>query len=162
MRKKVRGSKRKLRSLAFKIDSVFRNIPEENFSHDKYWKYHLPSTSKLIDSINSSSKLRRRFLQLLIDNLVKLDIIIKDKYNALLFVSFPFLSHSRIDIRIDRKLFETLINNTEWTSLKSERNIIKEMDLALPKEYKVKGYIHIPADSNTKSTEEYWIIWKDR
>jgi hypothetical protein len=154
VRNKVRGSKRKLRSLGSKIDSIFGNVTNESFAHDKILHYRLPSPTKLVDSTNSSCKLRKRFLRLLIDHLIELDGMIKDKYRTLLFVSLPFLSHSRIDLCIDEKYFEKLINNAEWTPMKPERNIVRELNLSMPKEYGVKGYLH--------STEEYWFIWKNR
>jgi hypothetical protein len=165
IRKKVRGSKRKLRSFGSKLESVLLDIPEESFARDKVWHYHLPSPSKLVDSTNTSYKLRRRFLQLLADKLTELDGIVKGKYRTLLLVSLPLLSHSRIDICIDSKHFEKLISNTDspsnWTPLGPEKNIIKELNLAFPAEYRSRGFFRKSADPNSKLVEENWIIWKE-
>jgi hypothetical protein len=164
IRKKVRGSKRRLRSFGNKLEAVLLEIPDENFARDKVWKYHLPSPSKLVDSTNTSNKLRKKFLQLLSDKLIELDTIINGKYRALLIISLPFLSKSRIDICIDSKYFEKLISNTDspanWTPLSSEKNILKELNLTLPNEYKSKGFSRSSADPNNKTAEENWIIWK--
>ena len=161
-RKKVRGSKRKLHSFERKLDSILSSIPDEHLPHDKSWRYHLPSPHKLIDSTNSSHKLRKRFVQLLADELVKLDSSIKGKYETLLSISLPFLSQSRIEICIDNRHFEGLLNKTDspsgWTPTSPDKNIIKELNLALPTEYSAKGY----SRNSTDSIEENWIIWKAR
>jgi hypothetical protein len=164
IRKKVRGSKRKLHSLEFKLESVLLDIPSESFARDKVWHYHLPSPSKLVDSTNSSNKLRKKFLQLLADKLVELDGATKGKYRTLLFISLPFLSRSRIDICIDPKYFEKLISGSDspsnWAPLSSDKDIIKEFNLILPAEYKSTGFFRKSTDLNIKMIEENWLIWK--
>ena len=161
VRKKVRGSKRKLQLLGRKLDSVLLSIPDESLPHDKSWRYHLPSPDRLVDSTNSSFKLRRRFVQLLADKLAELDSSIKGKYKTLLFLSLPLLSHSRIEVCVDSKHFEELINNPDtsstWSPIRHSRSIIREFSLALPPEYQSKGYFKTSTDSKT---EENWIIWK--
>jgi hypothetical protein len=163
IRKKARGSKRKLHSIERRLDSILLNIPAESLPHDKFWRYHLPNPAKLIDSTNSSRKLRKKFLQLLADKLFELDSNIKGKYKTLLFLSLPFLSQSRIDICIDAKYFEKLLNNIDapstWTPLSPDRSIIRELNIALPTEYRARGYSRNSTDS--KSMEENWIIWKE-
>jgi hypothetical protein len=163
VRKKVRGSKRKLRSLGRKLDSILLCIPDENLPHDKSWRYHLPSPDKLIDSTNSSYKLRRRFIQLLADKLHELDLSIKDKYNSLLFLSFPLLSHSRIEVCVDGKHFEKLVHNSDaastWSTIADGRSITREFGIALPPEYQEKGYFET---SKKLKGGENWIIWKSR
>jgi hypothetical protein len=86
VRKKVRGSKRKLQSLGRKLDSILLIIPDENLPRDKSWRYHLPSPDRLVDSTNSSFKLRKRFVQMLADKLTELDASIEGKYKTLLFL----------------------------------------------------------------------------
>ncbi len=163
IRKKVRGSKRKLLSFGTKLESILRNIPNESFGHDKVWHYHLPNPSKLVDSTHSSKKLRKEFLQLLVDKLIELDDLIKRKYQALLLVSVPFLSQSRIDICIDPRYFEQLVNNTvspgNWTAL-SSGNIARELNLSLPNDYRVKGFLRTSKYVDKRFVEENWIIWK--
>jgi hypothetical protein len=87
----------------------------------------------------------------------------KRKYQALLLVSVPFLSQSRIDICIDSKYFEQLVNNTatpgNWTPLSSE-NIVRELNLSLPNDYHVKGFVRSSKDIDGRLAEENWIIWK--
>ena len=166
IRMKVRGSKRKLHSLEKKLDSVLLGIPEESLPHDKSWRYHLPSPSKLIDSTDSSYKLRKKFLQLLADKLVELDNSVKGKYKTLLYVSLPFLSQSRIEICVDSKYFEKILNKSDvpstWTPISSGKDIMKELNLAMPTEYRAKGYSRHSTDMNTKQIEENWIIWKEK
>jgi hypothetical protein len=165
IRKKVRGSKRKLHSLEFRLESVLLDIPSESFARDKVWHYHLPSPSNLVDSTNSSNKLRKKFLQLLADKLVELDRTTEGKYRTLLFISLPFLSRSRIDICIDPKYFEKLTSGADslsnWTPLSSDEDVIKEFRLSLPPEYRSKGFFRKSADLNIKIIEENWIIWKE-
>ena len=163
VRKKVRGSKRKLLSFGIKLESILRNIPNEDFGHDKVWHYHLPNPSGLVDSTHSSKKLRKEFLQLLVDKLIELDDLMKRKYQALLLVSVPFLSQSRIDICVDSRYFEQLVDNTaapgDWAPL-SSGNIARELNLSLPNEYRVKGFLRVSKDSQRRVVEENWIIWK--
>jgi hypothetical protein len=163
VRKKVRGSKRKLQSLGRKLDSILLSIPDESLPRDKSWRYHLPSPDRLVDSTNSSFKLRKRFVQLLADKLTELDISIEGKYKTLLFLSLPLLSHSRIEVCVDSKHFEKLINNPDtastWSPMTHGRSIIREFSLALPAEYQAKGYFRTSTDLKT---EENWIIWKSR
>jgi hypothetical protein len=163
-RKKVRGSKRKINSFGSKLDLILMGIPDESLPHDKIWRYHLPSPHKVVDSVNSSRKLRRRFLQLLADKLVELDSGIKGKYKAFLSIALPFLSQSRIEICIDEKYLENLINKTDaqlaWTPIGQERDIIRELNIAIPTEYRAKGYLRNATDLNTRVVEENWIIWK--
>ena len=164
IRKKVRGSKRKIASLERKLDSILLSIPDESLPHGKSWRYHLPRPSKLVDSTNSPYRLRKKFLQLLADKLVELDSTIEGKYKTLLLLSFPFLSDSRIDICVDNKYFEKLLNNEEapssWTPMSADKDIVKELNIAMPKGYASKGYFRISTDLNTRRTEENWIIWK--
>jgi hypothetical protein len=163
VRKKVRGSKRKLRSLGRKIDSVLLSIPDESLPRDKSWRYHLPSPDRLVDSTNSSFKLRKRFVQMLADKLTELDTSIEGKYKTLLFLSFPLLSHSRIEVCVDSKHFEKLISNPDttstWSPIMDGRSIIRDFNLALPAKYQAKGYFRTSADLKT---EENWILWKSR
>jgi hypothetical protein len=160
VRKKVRGSKRKLRSFGRELDSILLSIPDKTLPHDKSWRYHLPSPNKLVDSTDSSWKLRRRFVQLLADKLVELDDGVKGKYRALLFLSLPLLSNSRIEICVDKKRVEELIGNPDaastWTPI-IERSIIREFRIALPTEYVGKGYCRMSTGSKI---EESWIIWR--
>ena len=134
-RKKVRGSKRKLRSFERKLQSIAVDIPSESFARDKVWHYHLPNPSKLVDSTHSSHKLRRKFLGTLTETLAELDRTTKGKYRALLLVSLPFLSKSRIDICIDPKHFEKLVSSTDspqdWKTISAPRNIVEELHLVL-------------------------------
>ncbi len=164
VRKKVRGSTRRLHSFERQLGSLLLGIPDESLPHDKTWRYHLPSPEKLIDSTQSSNKLRRKFLQLLVDKLVELDGSIKGKYSALLSVTLPFLSQSRIEICVDDKHFEKLTNKTDapstWTPLGQERNIVKELNIAVPTGYRAKGYAGKSTGANARATEENWIIWK--
>ena len=165
VRKKVRGSKRRLQSFERKLDSILGRIPDANLPHDKSWQYHLPSPHKLIDSTSSSFKLRKKFLQLLADKLVELDSSTKGAYATLLCISVPFLSKSRIEICIDRRHFDTLRSKTgaasSWRQISAERNIVAEFNIALPKEYRAQGYFRSSADSKN-GIEEDWMIWKDR
>jgi Protein of unknown function (DUF3916) len=164
IRKKVRGSKRKLHSFERRLDSVLLGIPNESLPHDKSWRYHLPSPHKLIDSTDSSTKLRKRFLQLLADKLIALDSMVKGTYKTFLSISLPFLSQSRIEICVDSKYFEKLVNKTDalatWTPAHADKNIIKELNLAVPAGYRARGYVRKSSDTNSKLIEENWIIWK--
>ena len=163
IRKKVRGSKRKLHSFGRRLDSVLLGIPGESLPHGKSWRYHLPSPQKLIDSTDSSTKLRKRFLQLLADKLIELDGIVNGKYKTFLSISLPFLSRSQIEICVDSKYFETLVNKTDapstWTPAGADKNIVTELNLDVPAEYRARGYIR-KSDDNANLREENWIIWK--
>ena len=160
VRKKVRGSKRKLQSIGRKLDSILLSIPDEALPHDKSWRYHLPSPDRIVDSTNSSFKLRKKFVQMLSEKLTELDVSIKGKYQTLLFVSLPLLSHSRIEVCVDRKHFEKLINNPDtsstWSPIADRRSIIKEFSLSLPATYQAKGYSRTSSDLKM---EENWLIW---
>jgi hypothetical protein len=164
IRKKVRGAKRKLRSLERGLDSILLRLPEESLPHGKSWRYHLASPAKLVDSADSSFKLRKKFLQLLADRLVELDGSLKGGYRAFLLLSFPFLSHSRIEVCVDKEHLERLVNNAEspstWTATGPERDLIKDLDIALPAHYGAKGYSRLSPDSKTRIVEENWFIWK--
>ena len=161
LRKKVRGSKRKLQALGRKLDSILLSIPEETLPRDKTWRYHLPSPDRLVDSADSSFKLRKRFVQLLSDKLIELDRSINGKYKTLLFFSLPLLSHSRIEVCVDSKHLEELISNPDaastWSPITDGKSIINEFSLTLPPEYKEKGYCRTSADS---ARQENWIIWR--
>jgi Protein of unknown function (DUF3916) len=163
VRKKVRGSKRKLQSLGRKLDSILLSIPDEDLPRDKSWRYHLPSPDRLVDSTNSSLKLRKRFVQMLSDKLTELDDSIEGKYKTVLFLSLPLLSHSRIEVCVDSKHFEKLINNPDttstWLPITDGRTVIREFGLAMPAEYRAKGYFRTSTDLKT---EENWLIWKSR
>lgn len=163
IRKKVRGSKRKLNSFERALDSIVLGMPHESLPHDKSWRYHLPSPHKVVDSVKSSLKLRKKFLQLLADKLVELDNSSKGRYKTLLSITLPLLSQSRIEICVDDKYFEKLIDGTDghsgWTPM-SQGSIIRELNVALPAEYRAKGYSRNPTEVNTKNVEENWIVWK--
>jgi len=161
LRKKVRGSKRKLQALGRKLDSVLLSIPEEGLPRDKTWRYHLPSPDRLVDSAASSFKLRKRFVHLLCDKLIELDRSINREYKTVLFFSLPLLSHSRIEVYVDSKHFENLISNPDgastWSPKTDGKSIIREFSLELPPEYQEKGYYRTSADS---PRQENWIIWR--
>lgn len=163
IRKKVRGAKRRFRSLGGRIGTILESIADKSFARDKVLQYQLPDPSRLVDSTNSPRKLRKRFIQLLIDQLVELDGSIKGKGRALLIVSIPFLSKSRIDICLDSRHFQKLLDNTatpsSWVAAESG-NIVKELNLSLASPYQVKGFVRNAKDRERNYIEENWIIWK--
>jgi hypothetical protein len=146
------------------LDSTLLGIPHESLPHDKSWRYHVPSPHKVVDSVNSSVKLRRKFLQLLADKLVELDGTIKGTYKTLLCITLPLLSQSRIEICVDDKYREKLIDRTdapsEWSPMRDDRNIVKELNIALPAEYSARGYSRNQTDAKRRDLEENWFIWK--
>jgi hypothetical protein len=56
------------------------------------------------------------------------------------------------------------LNNADapsiWTPIGADKNIIKELNIALTTQYQAKGYLRISSDSKTKLQEENWFIWK--
>ena len=164
IRKKVRGSKRKLRTLERRLGEILLSIHDQSLPHDKSLCYQVPSPNKLVDSTNSPNKLRRKFVQLLADNLIEIDRSLNGKYEAFLAISLPFLSQSRIEICIDNKHFDKMINKTDapstWKPMSPNKSLIEELNLTVPAQYHVKGYFRNATDANI--VEENWIIWKTR
>jgi hypothetical protein len=100
----------------------------------------------------------------LADKLVELDSSLQGRYKSLLFLSLPFLSDSRIEVCVDIKHFERLVDNSDdpssWIRLEADRDIIRELNIAVPSEYKARGFSRAPGEPEKGPREEKWILWK--
>ena len=165
IRKKVRGSNRKLHALERRLDSILLRLPEERLPHGKSWRYHLASPARLVDSADSSFKLRRRFVQLLADRLVELDDSLNGRYRTLLFLSFPFLSRSRIEVCVDKEYFQKLLDNAgepaDWKPIGPGKNIVRDFAIALPPRYTARGYSRLSPRAKGTLAEETWCVWRE-
>jgi hypothetical protein len=163
-KKKVRGAKRKSVIMVREIKSWTEEFPEVDLEYG-YWHIHMPFAQTFIDSTKTPSSVRRLCIQTLI-NQVEYLINIKPKLDlsvrVVAAINLPSLSDSQIIIFFGDKHYNSFFDRSDefqrWISLPKERNIVREWQLKISENMKIKGYKEEIFDENSKSISELWFI----
>ncbi|MPM60133.1 hypothetical protein SDC9_106980 [bioreactor metagenome] len=165
IKKKVRGQKRKLSNLKRRFESLSEFFPDDSYVNDKYYHFHFPGAQNLVDSKNSTSKLRKTCIQLMIDsayNLYKKRPESNVNNRIVCAIDLPFIWDSQVIIFYDKDYFKDFFNrdtdDQRWTEIKSNSSIIDLFGLKCPDGFLVKGFIEEIEDEDYKFKGQIWFI----
>ena len=138
LKSKVRGQRRKFLKLKQRLKELGLFFPEDNFVHDKYYHYHFPCNQELLDSVQSTKKIRRNGLQLLINSAV--DLIearpeIKKNHKVICALTFPYIWDSQVIIFYDEHYYNDFLNISKNCLKSAETNELIKYGLSIPSEF---------------------------
>ncbi len=163
-RKKVRGATRKFKALVNNILEQTRMFPVDEKSREHgYWNTgRMPYD--LLDSTKTPAKVKRAFIQTLVDRTQHF-ICIKpkdEKTRVFASIEFPNLSYSAIEVFLSDKhysnFFERNLEEQTWIPLPPHRSIAKEYALTIPEGMTVRGYKEICIWEGRRFVAELWFI----
>lgn len=163
-KKKVRGTKRKCKSMIRSINDMTTDFPAIDMSRG-YWHIHLPVSQEFIDSSKTPSKTRKACIQTLINRvcyLIDIKPNIDINVRVIACITLPKLRNSQIVVFFSENYYKNFFNRDseeqKWKPLPSQRSISKEYNLDLPIGLSEKGYQEETVDENRKSKSELWFI----
>ena len=164
LKKKVRGQKRKVKSMIEGINIEIEKFPDIDIENG-YWHMHLPIKQSFIDSDKVPLKIRRLCIQTIIDatkRLIRIKPKSDIKIRVIAFINLPALWYSEIIVFFGESHFEGYFyrNNEyqKWTPLEDKRNIVKEWNLRVSETFKAKGYKEILTNDDSIYENELWYI----
>lgn len=164
-KKKVRGLKRKIKSMVENMYEYTEEFPEEHYEGAGYWHMHLPVAQDLIDSSNTPQSVRKLCVQTLIDrveHLVKAKPKTEESSRVVGSIDLPNLWDSQITVFFDQSYFEEFFDRDSdeqrWIPLPPNRNIAREWGLEVPSDLKIKGYKEEIHDEDYDHVGEIWFI----
>jgi len=132
LKKKVRGQKRKVKSMIEGINKEIVKFPKIDIENG-YWHMHLPIEQSFIDLEKISFKIRRLCIQTIIDgveNLIRLKPKTELDIRVIAFINLPALWYSEIIVFFGNSHYEGYFyrNNEyqKWILLEETRDILKE------------------------------------
>jgi hypothetical protein len=163
-KKKVRGIKRKTKSMLSCIQEATRVFPEED-TENGYWHLHLPVSQIFIDSDKTPFRVRKVCAQELIARTIHL-MNIKPKTNykirVMALVSLPQLWDSQIIVFFGDVHYNGFFNRDDeyqtWKNLPEKRNIIKEWGLEVNENIRSIGFEETINDDGTIYKNELWFF----
>jgi len=165
LKRKLRGQKRKVNKLKKNLAEIGDFFPKESYVDAPYYHYHLPCSQRLLDSKNSSNKIRKTAMQLLIDAAVRLRSVrpsnLVDK-KIVVCINLPHLWDSQIIIFYDTEYYENFFDRTtddqRWTTINNTKSILEKYALECPKGFKAIGFNEEINDEDFHKKNELWFI----
>jgi len=160
-KKKVRGTRRKFNRMEqfFKEDTnIFPSKDEE------FWHLHLPCSSSFIDSKSTTVAIRRKTIQLILDQVEHLINVRPNNDSRKVFatINTPSLFNACINLQDleDLKNSSFIINydGHKWTPLDKKRDLIKEWGLSLPENLQILGRKEVITEDDYHYEGEVWFI----
>lgn len=165
LRHKIRGQKRKVNDLKKQLERLGDFFPDESFVHDSYYHYHFPCSQGLLDSKNSSSKIRKTAMQLLIDSAVRLRKARPDNLadkKIVVSINLPYLWDSQVIVFYNKEYYQSFFDRDsseqKWIEIKESTSIIDKYKLRIPGDFKVKGYLEEINDIDYQYSGQIWFI----
>ncbi|MBF0206263.1 MAG: DUF3916 domain-containing protein [Oligoflexia bacterium] len=162
--KKVRGLKRKKRSMLQKIINCTLNFPEENLE-DGFWHIHLPVKRSFIDSAKVPFGIKRACMQSLIDraeHLIKIKPVTESISRVVVLINLSHLWDSEIIVFFGSNhyngFFDRNNDSQKWLPLPKDRDISIECKLLLPQNFKIRGFKEIINDDDLTYESELWFL----
>jgi hypothetical protein len=162
---KVRGLKRKTKSMVDNIHKLTTSFPEQDEFDEGYWHMHLPVAKTFIDSNKTPFSVRRLCIITLIEAGMKLSKMKKvhNKQNRVIIaIDLPNLSDSQIIIFFSEEYYNNFFNRDDdyqkWIPLKSAKRFQNLWNIKIPESYQIKGYTEEINEENLLFTNELWFI----
>ena len=138
IKSKVRGQKRQFLDLENKLKKLGTFFPEDYYVHDKYYHFHFPCNQGLLDSLQSTKKIRRNALQLLINSavdLINVRPVERKNYKIVCALTFPYVWDSQVIIFYDENYYKDFLNIKGKCQKWDEENELKKYGLSIPEEF---------------------------
>jgi len=161
-KKKVRGKKRKTKSMLRCIRNATGLFPEED-TESGFWHLHLPVSKTFIDSAKTPFGIRKTCVQELINRAIHL-VNIKPKANCkvrvVTSISLPRLWDSQIMVFFGDGHYNGFFNRDDeyqkWLNLPEKRNIVKEWGLEVNEGLQLVGFHETISDDGCRYDNELW------
>lgn len=161
--KKIRGLKRKCKNMVHNINYYSSAFPDKEWD---YWHVHAPIAQSFIDWNKTPKKVKKLFIQSFISavqNLIKMKP--NDDTSKVVFIlDYKNLFHSQLDVFFDLDYYNDFFDrNNEyqrWILLPEKRNIVKELNLNILKNIKIRWYKQIINDDWDIYESELWFFWE--
>ena len=164
-KKKVRGLKRRKKTLKKWISDITKQMPNPSECGLGYWHLHLPFAQTYVYSSKLPNKFRREIMQSLIDRVSYLKSI-KSKgqaeYRIYALVSLPNLFDSQLVVYPHNSWFDGFFERDseeqKWIALDTSGNLILEWELNCPSNIQIKGFKEVISEEDYYFEGEIWFI----
>lgn len=161
--KKVRGLKRKLKTMVKRIEQETINFPSDFYNG--YWHLHLPVGQSFISSNKTPIGIKRLCIQTLLnraEHLVNIKSETLERTRVVVAVDLPSLWNSQIIVFSGETHFKGFFHRNDdsqrWITLPKGRSIVREWKLTVPKNLKVIGFREEITDEDFHYVGEIWFI----
>ena len=161
--KKVRGLKRKVKSMVNRIEQETIKFPSDFYNG--YWHLHLPVGQDFISSNKTSMGIKRLCIQTLLnraEHLVNVKPDTSERTRVVVSVDLPSLWNSQIIVFKGESYFKTFFDRNDdsqkWIPLPKFRNIEHEWKLTVPKNMRILGFKEEITDEEYQYVGEIWFI----
>jgi len=162
--KKVRGLKRKTKSMIKRIEQETKIFPID-FCNG-YWHLHLPVAQDFISSNKTPITIKRLCIQTLLNRaeyLIRIKPKSQQKFRVIVLIDLPDLWNSQIIVFSGdshfKGFFERNDDYQKWIPLTVERNIVSEWNLSVPKGIDIFGVREeITDEDGEKYESEIWFV----
>jgi hypothetical protein len=162
--KKVRGLKRKSRSMVNRLEQETMKFPSDFYNG--YWHLHLPVAQDFIASIKTPKAIKRLCIQTLLDRAEHLKRIkppSNQKFRIVVAIDLPDLWNSQIIIFSGDSHFKGFFDRNDdyqkWIPLSVDRNMASEWDLSIPDSMSCLGIREEIKDEDAELFEnEIWFV----
>ncbi|MDA1677599.1 DUF3916 domain-containing protein [Bacillus cereus group sp. TH152-1LC] len=162
--KKVRGMKRKTRTMIQRIEEHTKTFPSA-FYYDEYWYMPLPVSQTFIDSCKTPRKVKRLCIQTLLNqaqHLIKIKPSDTHTYRVVVLISIESLWNSQIIVFKNEDYFHNFFNrNSEfqkWIPLSNESDFWKTWEISIWPTAQTLHFQEIIYDEDTIDEKEVWFI----
>ncbi|WP_242255789.1 DUF3916 domain-containing protein [Bacillus cereus group sp. BfR-BA-01379] len=162
--KKVRGMKRKTRTMIQRIEEHTKTFPSA-FYYDEYWYMPLPVSQTFIDSCKTPRKVKRLCIQTLLNqaqHLIKIKPSDTHTYRVVVLISIESLWNSQIIVFKNEDYFHNFFNrNSEfqkWIPLSNESDFWKTWEISIWPTAQTLHFQEILYDEDTIDEKEVWFI----
>jgi hypothetical protein len=163
--KKVRGRRRRCRSMIRNIESVGRRFPVEDRPGCGYWHFHMPVAQSFIDSPKTPHRIRRCCVQTVLDTAAKLRELkpcTEATTRVVAAIDLPRVIDSQIIVFFgDTHYSEFFCRDTDeqrWEPLPPNRSLVSEWTLNVPSDFRQRGYHERISDDDCVHEGEVWFL----
>lgn len=156
-KRKIRGKKRRLKTLVRRIAQVGRRFPEPHRA-SSFWHFHLPLHEDFLDRL--SMKYKRLSAQMLMDVAHQLACNPKRSSQARVVVAltWPQLRNSQIIVFFDQEYFETFFERNMREKLRAplQPSLAQQIRLSIPNTWNEQGVLAKSDDEDECFSRELW------
>lgn len=160
MRAKQRGLRRKIDAMARRIFQLSVVRPDIAKRLD-YLDIHIPVVRALVGSKSTPARVRRLFMQMVIDRTSHFISLAQGRgpsERVVAAITLPDLWNAQIIVFFNEKYFESFINNSERTKLDAKRSLWREWNLRLPSAFSEKGFLEEINEPDFRFRGEVWLF----
>jgi hypothetical protein len=161
---KVRGLRRKCRTMVGRIAALGSDFPLEDRKDCGCWHADLPVAQSFIDSARTPRTVRRLCIQALLDAAQHLRQAprVSAPSRVVAAITLPTLFSSQLIVFFGDAYFDSFFLRTTpeqtWVPLPPDRSLVAEWNLSLPEGFLVRGYCETIRDVDFECRGEIWFV----